>query len=253
MGSNTESGHQNPYVVFGGMVLVAIVACLLWQLASSLVFVIPDPIKTLQAFGSISGELGPAIRSTFGNAAVSFALAVVIGSVLGVIVGRSPYWYDVLSPMVVVGGATPKIIIYPILLLVLGLGPSSVIAMGFIGGIFSILINVMVAIRTTKPVYAKVARSLNVKPWRALWRIYLPAVSLPLLTGIRLCFGLTVVNVIFAELFAAKSGLGKNIMDYYSVGRYSQMMAMITILFLAAMAGSIILWAIERRVRSRVS
>ncbi|HET8597927.1 MAG TPA: ABC transporter permease subunit [Castellaniella sp.] len=253
MDSNTESGHQNPYAVFGGMVLVAIAACLLWQLASSLVFVIPEPAKTLEAFGGISGELGPAIRSTFGNAAVSFVLAVTIGSVLGVIVGRSPYWYSVLSPMIVVGGATPKIIIYPILLLVLGLGPSSVIAMGFIGGIFSILINVMVAVRTTKPVYTQVARSLNVKPWRALWRIYLPAVSLPLLTGIRLCFGLTVVNVIFAELFAAKSGMGKNIMDYYGVGRYSQMMAMITILFLAAMAGSILLWALERRVRNRVS
>ena len=246
------SGHQSPRTVYGGMVLVAILVCALWQLASSLVFVVPEPIQTLEAFGRVRTELGPAFRATFGNAAVSFAMAVSIGAILGVLIGRSAYWYAVFSPLVVVGGATPKIIIYPILLLLLGLGPASVIAMGFIGGIFSILINVMVAVRTMKPVYAMVARSLNVKPWRALRRIYLPAISVPLLTGIRLCFGLTVVNVIFAELFAAKSGMGKNIMEYYGVGRYPEMMAMIAVLFLVAMGGSILLWGFERSVRKRV-
>lgn len=252
MASGTRSPDRHSYAILGGMVLVAIVVCLLWQLVSSLIFAVPAPLKTLEAFGNVGGELGPAVRATFGNAAAGFVLAVVIGTILGVMVGRSPYWYAVFSPLVVVGGATPKIIIYPILLLLLGLGPASVIAMGFIGGIFSILINVMVAIRTMKPVYAKVVLSLNVKPWRALTRIYLPAVSLPLLTGIRLCFGLTVVNVIFAELFASKHGMGKVIMDYYGVGRYAEMMAMILILFVVAMGGSIVLWSLERRVRGRI-
>lgn len=252
MASGTQSQDRRSYAILGGMVLVAVVVCLLWQLASILIFAVPAPLKALAAFGGIGGELGPAVRSTFGNAAAGFVLAVVIGTVLGVIIGRSPYWYEVFSPLVVVGGATPKIIIFPVLLLLLGLGHASVIAMGFIGGIFSILINVMVAIRTMKPVYAKVVRSLNVRPWRALTRIYLPAISLPLLTGIRLCFGLTVVNVIFAELFAAKSGMGKVIMDYYGVGRYAEMMAMISILFFVAMGGSIVLWALERRARRRL-
>lgn len=253
MADRSASQGRNSCVVLGGMVLVAIAVFLLWQLASGLIFAVPAPMKTLHAFGTLGGDLGTAVRSTFGNAAISFAMAVFVGTVLGVIIGRSPYWYAVFSPLVVVGGATPKIIIYPILLLVLGLGHASVIAMGFIGGIFSVLINVMVAIRTMKPVYAKVVRSLNVPPWRAFVRVYLPAVSLPLLTGIRLCFGLTVVNVIFAELFAAKSGMGKVIMDYYGVGRYAEMMAMISILFLVAMGGSILLWGLERRVRGRMS
>ncbi|HEX7387746.1 MAG TPA: ABC transporter permease subunit [Castellaniella sp.] len=253
MASGTQQQAKYSYAVLGGMILVAIAVCLLWQLASALIFAVPAPLKTLEAFSGIGSELGPAVQATFGNAAAAFALAVVVGTILGVLIGRSPYWYTVFSPLVVVGGATPKIIIYPILLLLLGLGHSSVIAMGFIGGIFSILINVMVAIRTMKPVYAKVVRSLNVRPWRAFTRVYLPAVSLPLLTGIRLCFGLTVVNVIFAELFAAKNGMGKVIMDYYGVGRYAEMMAMISILFIVAMGGSITLWSLERHIKGRVS
>lgn len=235
------------------MILVAVVGVLLWQLASTWVFALPGPLKTLGAFKHVRADLAPAAFATFGNAAVGFVLAVTVGAMLGVVFGRSEYWYRVLNPIVVVGGAVPKIIIYPILLLLLGLGPPSVIGMGFIGGVFSVLINVMVAVRHIKPVYILVGRSLNVTPWRAFRRIYLPAVALPLLTGVRLCFGLTVVNVIFAELFAAKAGMGKTIMDYYGVGRYAEMMVMILILFLVAMGGSILLWWLERRVRRAVT
>lgn len=242
------SGREN-LLTAAGLVLVAVFALIVWQLASSWLFVIPEPIETLNSLGQTRGDLAVAARATFGNAAVGFVLAVSVGSVLGVMLGRSDYWYRVFSPIVVVGGAVPKIIIYPILLLFLGLGPPSVISMGFLGGIFAVLINVMVAVRDIKPVYVKVGRSLNVKPWRAFYRIYLPAVSLPLLTGIRLSFGLTLVNVVFAELFAAKAGMGKVIMRYYNLGQYPGMMAMILILFLVATVGSIILWGIERRVR----
>ncbi|CAM5219276.1 ABC-type nitrate/sulfonate/bicarbonate transport system permease component OS=Castellaniella defragrans OX=75697 GN=HNR28_003475 PE=3 SV=1 [Castellaniella defragrans] len=253
MADRVLSAARERYVILALMVLVAVVGVLLWQLASTLVFAVPDPLKTIDAFKNVRAGLAPAAFATFSNAAVGFVLAVTVGAMLGVAFGRSEYWYQVLSPIVVVGGAVPKIIIYPILLLLLGLGPSSVIGMGFIGGVFSVLINVMVAVRNIKPVYVLVGRSLNVSPWRAFRRIYLPAVSLPLLTGVRLCFGLTMVNVIFAELFAAKAGMGKTIMDYYGVARYAEMMVMILILFLVAMGGSIVLWWLERRVRRAVT
>jgi ABC-type nitrate/sulfonate/bicarbonate transport system permease component len=253
MAERVLSASRERSAILGLMVLVAVVGLLLWQLASLWVFALPGPVKTIEAFKHVRADLAPAAIATFGNAAAGFVLAVAVGALLGVAFGRSEYWYRVLNPIVVVGGAIPKIIIYPILLLLLGLGPSSVIGMGFIGGVFSVLINVMVAVRHIKPVYIMVGRSLNVTPWRAFRRIYLPAVSLPLLSGVRLCFGLTMVNVIFAELFAAKAGMGKTIMDYYGVARYAEMMVMILILFLVAMGGSIVLWWLERRVRRAVT
>src|SRR5699024_1989127 len=151
-------------------------------------------------------DLSVAASATAKNAAIGFGLAVVVGTILGAILGRSDAGYRTFNPIIVVSAAIPKIIIYPVLLLLLGIGSYSVIAMGFIGVIFPVLINVMVAVRDIKPVYVKVGRTLNVSPLRALYRIYVPAVSLSLLAGVRLSFGLTLVNVVVAELFAAKAG-----------------------------------------------
>lgn len=234
-----------------GWLLVAVGAIVLWKLLSLWVFVIPTPLSTLQAFAKIGagGGLGVAARATATNCAISFAAAVVVGTVVGAVIGRSDYWYKTLSPLIVVSASIPKLIVYPVLLLLLGISGASVISMGFIGGIFPVLINVMVGVRDIKPVYVKVGRTLRVSPWQALHQIYIPAVALPLLAGIRLSFGLTLVNVIVAELFAAKVGIGRMIMTYYNLGQYADMMALMVSFFVVAMGGSVVLWLIERRLR----
>lgn len=235
-----------------GWLLVAIGAVIVWQLASMWVFVIPSPWKTLEALGGLVSQsrFDAAAKVTTQECIISFILAVSMGAVLGSLLGRSKYWYAVLSPLIVITASIPKIIIYPVLLLLLGINASSVIAMGFIGGIFPVLINVMVGIRNIKPVYVKIGRTLRISPWQAFYRIYVPAVILSLLAGVRLSFGLTLVNVIIAELFASKAGMGKLIMHSYNLGQYSQMMALILIFFIVAMGGSIFLWFVEKRLRA---
>lgn len=234
-----------------GWALVAIGGVVIWKLASIWVFVIPSPVQTAHAFVQIGkgGELASAAQATAANSILAFAAAVVCGTLVGAAVGRSDYWYKVLSPFVVVSASIPKLIVYPVLLLLLGLGGASVTSMGFIGGIFPVLINVMVGVRNIKPVYIKVGRTLKISPWQALVQIYIPAVALPLLAGVRLSFGLTLVNVIIAELFAAKVGVGRLIMTYYNLGQYPDMMALMLSFFVVAMGGSILLWLLERRLR----
>lgn len=249
MVSTMTSGSRERLSYAVGIASVALLVLIAWWLFSLWLFVVPPPLTTLGNLVQIQDDLGTAAKFTFGNAAISFGLAVFVGTILGIVIGRSSYWYRALSPIIIVSGAVPKIIIYPILLLFFGLGPLSVISMGFIGGIFSILINVMAAVRNIKPVYVKVGRSLNIGPLRAMYRIYLPAVLLAFLTGVRLSFGLTLVNVVFAELFASEGGMGKVIMKYYSLGQFTNMMSMIFVLFIVASIGSMILWGIERRVQ----
>lgn len=247
------SASKQNWRIGGGWFLVAIGAVGLWQLVSMGVFVIPSPFATLHAFHGIGagskGGLLNAAKMTAQECAASFAAAVFFGTLFGALLGRSDYWYKALSPIIVVSASIPKIIIYPVLLLLLGVGPWSVISMGFIGGIFPVLINVMVGVRGIKPVYIKVGRTLKISPWQALCRIYIPASALSLLAGVRLSFGLTLVNVVIAELFAANVGMGKLIMTYYDMGQYSHMMGLILLFFVVAMGGSILLWLLELRLK----
>lgn len=247
--NHTEKSHR--LSIGGGWLLVAVGALAVWQLASMWVFVIPSPLKTLQAFAQIGarGGLGVAARATATNCVVAFGSAVGFGTAIGALIGRSDYWYRTLSPLIVVSASIPKLIIYPVLLLLMGIGGASVISMGFVGGIFPVLINVMVGVRNVKPVYVKVGKTLRLSPSQALRKIYIPAVSLPLLAGVRLSFGLTLVNVIVAELFAAKVGIGRLIMTYYNLGQYADMMALMVSFFIVAMGGSVVLWLLERRIR----
>lgn len=250
-GTPAGSATEGNTLVLLGLLVVGACGVLVWQLMSMVLFVVPSPLATVRALGFVrnQGSILGAAGATFGSVAVSFVLAVVVGGALGIILGRSDYWYRVFEPLIIVGGAIPKIIIYPTLLMLVGLGSRSIIAMGFIGGIFAVLINVMVAVRTINPIYGRVARSLSIPPWKAGWLIYLPAVSLPFITGVRLSFGLVVVNVIFGELFAAKAGIGKLALHFYGQAQYAAMMLIILILFAFGTAGSMVLWWVERRLK----
>src|SRR5699024_1332378 len=117
--ANNSGGALNNIV---GIILVGMAGVLVWQLASYLLFVIPSPKESLRSYNRILRVLPHAAGATFRNAGIGFVLAVTSGAILGVTIGRSEYWYQVFSPIIVVGAATPKIIIYPILLLLLGLG-----------------------------------------------------------------------------------------------------------------------------------
>ena len=80
-------------------------------------------------------------------------------------------------------------------------------------------------------------------------RVYIPAIALPFVVGIRLAFSLSVVGVILTELFAAKNGLGQVVKQAYSLGVYDRMTGSVVLLFSFALAGSLLIWAVEKRVR----
>lgn len=133
-----RSATRDSWVVTAGSVLIAVLVIVFWEILSKNLFVIPAPGATFHAFVKLygSGDLTAALAATFRNGAVAFILSVIVGAILGVLIGRSQYWYEVLNPMIVAGNGIPKIILYPLILLIFGLNPRAMVAMGFIHGFF---------------------------------------------------------------------------------------------------------------------
>jgi NitT/TauT family transport system permease protein len=77
----------------------------------------------------------------------------------------------------------------------------------------------------------------------------LPALRRPLLTGLRLAVSLALVGVVLGEFFATRFGLGRVVLQAYSVGNYADMMGSIILLIAISFVISLVLWAFERRVR----
>lgn len=234
-----------------GTALLGVLFVIFWWVASLIWFIVPHPLAVwVRLVGDFrSGILQPNIWVSLRSIGIACVGSVALGVPLGVALGVSTYWRKTLEQAILSTNAIPKIILLPVVLAAFGIGPQSTAAMGIIIGVFPLLINTMAAVKNMKPVYIKVGRCFGFSPWQMLTRVYIPAIALPFVVGIRLAFSLSVVGVILTELFAAKNGLGQVVKQAYSLGVYDRMTGSVVLLFSFALAGSLLIWAVEKRLR----
>ena len=92
---------------------------------------------------------------------------------LGLWLGLRRFAGDVADPILGTLYSIPKITLYPIILLIFGLGVSAKVAFGVIHGILPIAIFTMNAVRNVAPVYRRTALMMRLSPaipWRRCWR-----------------------------------------------------------------------------------
>lgn len=233
-----------------GSILVALVALLIWQIASALTFVIPSPASTTAVL--FENLTDPAylvdLRVTAIAVLEAFAIGTLLGGLLGLGLGLSAWAKAIFEPLLVALNGIPKIVLYPVLLPIFSLSGSKVV-MGVLFALFPVLINVSTGVRELPRVYWKLARSVQAPSWKMLVHIILPGIRKPLLTGIRLAISLSVVGVVLSEFFATRRGLGRVVLQAYGHGNYPSMVATILLLITVSFVISILLWRWERRVR----
>ena len=195
------------------------------------------------------GDLWVDMAFTFRAILISICFSFLIGLGIGIPLGLNAYARRVVEPVLLTLNATPKIILFPIVLAIFKIGLASAVVMAVIHGIFPVIINTMSALKELKPIYLKVARISNASPWQTVWKVYIPSMILPLVTSLRLCFGLCMIGVVLAEIFASREGLGRVIMHSYTLAKYPEMMGTLVFLYLSGMVGSLLIWKLEKVVR----
>jgi NitT/TauT family transport system permease protein len=199
--------------------IAALALVAVWQaLASSgLLFrdVVPSLWRIVAALAVTLSD--PEFYANLGVTAGEFAIAVLLGGIAGasagLVLGANRFlsaayerWVHYLAPV-------PKIIFFPALLLAFGAGAGSKIAIGTISCFFPVAISVASGVRGVRPVLLRVGRGFRASPWQMTTKIYLPAVREPLLTGLRLGFGVAAIGVLLAETKLSKAGIGFLVMD----------------------------------------
>ena len=225
----------------------------LWQLVHWAVG--PDVLSSPWVTIMRAGEL-MATGAFWGHAAATataFAIASVIsilgGIALGLWLGLRRFAGDVADPILGTLYSIPKITLYPIILLLFGLGVSAKIAFGVIHGVFPIAIFTMNAVRNVAPVYHRTARMLRLPPPVAALTIMTPAALPEMLAGIRIGVALTLLGVLIGELFASTSGLGFALIRAMDTHAVNDIMAITLLLFVFAACVNALLRFVERRAR----
>jgi NitT/TauT family transport system permease protein len=139
---------------------------------------------------------------------VGFALAVVGGLALGILVGWSRFIYAGLYPLMVGFNAIPKVAIVPILVIWFGIGTVPAILTAFLIAFFPIVVNVATGLATIEPEMEDVLRALGAKKMDIMLKVGIPR-SMPYFFGsLKIAITLAFVGSVIAETVAANSGLG---------------------------------------------
>lgn len=195
-----------------------------------------------------TGKLWAALVESLRPFVAGYALAIVIGVPLGLVVGRFRTMEAALGIYITAGYAMPLVALVPLLVLWLGLGFAVKAAVVFLMSVFPITINTWLGVTAVPKSLIEVGKSFVAPDSVILRRIILPATLPYIMAGIRLAVGRAVVAMVIAEFFTTISGLGAIIINSANNFDTATMFVPIVLLMVMAIGLNSLIGVVERRV-----
>jgi NitT/TauT family transport system permease protein len=193
----------------------------------------------------------PDVSYTLGNLAAAIALSVLGGFLIGLMVHAVPRLRRVLDPIFTSYYSVPTFVLYPLLIVIFGIGPMSLIVLGALFGIVAMIVATVTAIDRIPQVLLKVARVSRLGPVRTALLMKLPASSPHLMTGLRLAVAYSVIGIIAGEFILSTEGVGRRVALAYNNFDNQTMYAMLVLILAFAIAVNAALGAFEGALHRR--
>jgi len=232
------------------LLLVALLA--LWQALAMTAGpeVLTTPWQTVRNLGALMAD--PDFAGHAWETGRAFLAALVIslvgGLVIGVLLGAHRLSGEVTEPLLVGLYSIPKITLYPVVLLLFGLGMSAKIAFGALHGIVPVILFTMSAVRNIPRAYLRTGQAMRLKPTQMFVHVLVPAALPEIVTGFRLGFSLTLLGTLIGEMFASQRGIGYMLIKAMETNHTSTLIALALLLVVLATGASWMLLALERRL-----
>lgn len=200
-----------------------------WQLGSSLNLidssVLPGPLAVLQTMAAdlADGKLERNMAISMYRAVTGFIIGGSIGFILALASGLSKTMRLLLDSSVQMLRNIPHLALIPLLIIWLGVGEGSKIALVAVGVLFPIYINTFHGLTTVDPELIEMGRSYQLSKWQQFTKILLPGALPSILVGVRYALGVMWTTLIVSETIASSSGIGymstnaQNFMDMSTI------------------------------------
>ncbi|WP_218831527.1 ABC transporter permease [Bordetella genomosp. 9] len=218
-------------------------------------YILPDPMKVLHALWaglavdptSATGFYRP-LWSTLSNAALGFLIGSVTGLVLGSLMAESKVVEKLVMPYAFALQSLPKVAIAPLIVIWLGFGDSSKIAIAALLAFFPLLINSFTGLRATEPERIDLMRSLSATRFEIYRIVKLPNAAPFIFAGLDMAVVYALLGAIVAEFLGAQQGMGVAITQAQSVSDVAGVFALLIILGVMGVLLHGAVNRIERRV-----
>lgn len=237
-------------------ILLIAAGLIIWQLLHMAVpYALTSPAGTaVKAWSMLnSATFWPHAAETGKAFLYALLLAIAGGLAIGLGLGLNRTSAEVAEPILVSVYSLPKVTLYPLILLIFGLGVPAKIAFGTLHGIIPIAIFAMNAVRNLAPVHLKTAKVLRLSRTQTLLTVFIPGALPEIVSGLRIGFSLTLLGVLIGEMFASQRGLGYLIMNAIGLHDVPTIMAVIAMLGIAAVLASAFMLWLDHRLHHRAA
>lgn len=231
-----------------------IVFAVLWQIAPSLGWTNPAVLPPLDAIlialwnGVSGGPFAGDIAISLQRAGIAFAAAAGVGIPLGLFMGQIRIVERSLDPILQLFRQTSALALYPVFILLLGLGETSKIFVIFWATLFPILLATIGGVKQVDPKLLEMARVYGARPLAVFRRVVLPAALPQIFVGLRLSATTALLLLIAAEMIGANSGVGFQVMNAQYNFQIPLMFAAILLLAFLGLSANFILERLQSRL-----
>lgn len=213
--------------------------------------ILPNPFEVGSALVRllVSGELAWDALKTLTRLSWALVLAIAVGVPLGLILGYFREAYRAIEGILHALRSIPAAALFPLFLIVIGVGESSIVLLAFYNSATVILLSTVSGALVASEARIRQARLLEMNGLQIATRVLFWEALPHIFSGIRVALGYSLALVIAVEMFigVSSSGLGRKIYDYQSAYRMPETYAAI---ILTSLLGIVLNWAlswIERR------
>ncbi len=137
---------------------------------------------------------------------IALGIATAIAVPLGLVLGTVPVVAAATRTLVELLRPVPSVALIPLVVVVLGTGPETKIALAVYAAVWPLLFNTVYAMSEVDPLLTDTARSFRMSPTRRLLTVALPHAAPFVLTGVRISAAIALIVLISTELLTGSSG-----------------------------------------------
>ena len=228
----------NKFVEIGLPVLTLLLLVIAWQAAAWVfkppLWLLPSPIDVAETTVEWSKELPLHTAVTLYETLVGFAVSIVLGIPIAILIVYSKLLQRTIYPILVALQSVPKIAIAPLLLMWVGHGELPKIIVVFLVCFFPIVVSTTSGMQAVPGALLDLVRSLSANQIQVFLRIRLPY-SLPyMFVGLKVAITLAVIGAVIGEFVGSNQGLGFLIL--ISTQQFNTSLAFVSIILLTLMS-----------------
>lgn len=227
---------------------------LIWEVAAQVQLLdprfFPAPSSVAREFIdlTLSGELPINIGWTVQRVMIGFVCGAVPAVLLGLVMGLSPMLNALLRPTIAALYPIPKIALFPLIMMIFGLGETSKWVIVGVAVFFQVFFSTLAGVLNIERIYLDVAANFGAGRWQAYRTVALPAALPFIFTGCQLGLGMALIVVVVAEQFGTKVGLGFMIWRSWQIFEVRDMFVALIAVALLGYGSQIAMLELERRL-----